>query len=145
VAPPGTQSPINSPSDYYIPPRAKACAHFLSFDVKCPCTSCSSRTTDDWGGATTCRRRRGKPRLRRSFALPAPGVRGNLRYQLALVGFPGLSPRAPSGRAFWAVLSALNGYQGFPEFVEAKRITLKGLEMRTIWFKSSSRLADDPF
>jgi hypothetical protein len=26
------------------------------------------------GGAATCRRRRGKPRLRRSFALPAPGL-----------------------------------------------------------------------
>jgi hypothetical protein len=67
------ESPTNSHSDYDISPRPRASRIFcltMSMAVHIVFESIDWSFGDDAAG----RKRRGKPRLRRSFALPAPGL-----------------------------------------------------------------------
>jgi hypothetical protein len=96
VAPPDNVIPHNFSLGLLHPAPSKSLAHFLSLDVngRAHRVRVERLIIGGWRHMPKATRKapvRTEPHPTRSFALPAPGIRVNLRYKLALMGLnPGL-------------------------------------------------------
>jgi hypothetical protein len=100
VAPPDNVIPHNLSLGLLHPAPSEGVAHFLSFDVKWPCISCSSRTTDHWGVTPHAEGDVESPGSDGAFTLPVRVITVGSGPHLAMAGRlnPGLSGRVMSAQ-----------------------------------------------